>query len=71
MSSIDAEKAFDKIQHQFMIKTLQKASTKFPCSLCKGSQPVGKAPHLPSWVAKEILCFPHQQLHNCIFASWK
>ena len=23
--SIDAEKAFDKIQHQFMIKTLQKA----------------------------------------------
>ena len=25
MSSIDAEKAFDKIQHQFMIKTLQKA----------------------------------------------
>ena len=24
--SIDAEKAFDKIQHQFMIKTLQKAS---------------------------------------------
>jgi len=22
--SIDAEKAFDKIQHQFMIKTLQK-----------------------------------------------
>ena len=25
MSSIDAEKAFDKIQYQFMIKTLQKA----------------------------------------------
>ena len=25
--SIDAEKAFDKIQHPFMIKTLQKAST--------------------------------------------
>ena len=24
--SIDAEKAFDKIQHQFMIKTLQKVS---------------------------------------------
>ena len=24
--SIDAEKAFDKIQHPFMIKTLQKAS---------------------------------------------
>ena len=24
--SIDAEKAFDKIQHQFMIKTLQKIS---------------------------------------------
>ena len=23
--SIDSEKAFDKIQHQFMIKTLQKA----------------------------------------------
>ena len=23
--SVDAEKAFDKIQHQFMIKTLQKA----------------------------------------------
>ena len=26
--SIDAEKAFDKIQHQFMIKTLQKAGIK-------------------------------------------
>ena len=26
--SIDAEKAFDKIQHPFMIKTLQKAGTK-------------------------------------------
>ena len=25
ISSIDAEKAFDKIQHPFMIKTLQKA----------------------------------------------
>ena len=25
--SIDAEKAFDKVQHQFMIKTLQKAGT--------------------------------------------
>ena len=25
--SIDAEKAFDKIQHQFMIKTLQKVGT--------------------------------------------
>ena len=25
--SIDAEKAFDKIQHPFMIKTLQKAGT--------------------------------------------
>ena len=25
--SIDAEKAFDKIQHSFMIKTLQKAGT--------------------------------------------
>ena len=25
--SIDAEKAFDKIQHSFMIKTLQKADT--------------------------------------------
>ena len=25
--SIDAEKAFDKIQHPFMIKTLQKVST--------------------------------------------
>ena len=26
--SIDAEKAFDKIQHPFMIKTLQKAGVK-------------------------------------------
>ena len=26
-----------------------------------------KAPHLPSWVAKEILCLPHEQLHNCYF----
>ena len=26
--SIDAEKAFDKIQHAFMIKTLQKAGMK-------------------------------------------
>ena len=26
--SIDAEKAFDKIQHPFMIKTLQKAGIK-------------------------------------------
>ena len=25
INSIDAEKAFDKIQHPFMIKTLQKA----------------------------------------------
>ena len=25
ITSIDAEKAFDKIQHPFMIKTLQKA----------------------------------------------
>ena len=27
ISIIDAEKAFDKIQHPFMIKTLQKAGT--------------------------------------------
>ena len=27
ITSIDAEKAFDKIQHPFMIKTLQKAGT--------------------------------------------
>ena len=26
--SIDAEKAFDKIQHRFMIKTLQQAGIK-------------------------------------------
>ena len=29
--SIDAEKAFDKIQHPFMIKTLQKAGIKETC----------------------------------------
>ena len=29
--SIDAEKAFDKIQHPFMIKTLQKAGTEGTC----------------------------------------
>ena len=28
--SIDAEKAFDKIQHSFMIKTLQKAGKEGP-----------------------------------------
>ena len=27
ITSIDAERAFDKIQHPFMIKTLQKAGT--------------------------------------------
>ena len=29
--SINAEKAFDKIQHPFMIKTLQKAGTEGTC----------------------------------------
>ena len=29
--SIDGEKAFDKIQHPFMIKTLQKAGTEGTC----------------------------------------
>ena len=29
--SIDAEKAFDKIQHPFMIKTLQKMATEGTC----------------------------------------
>ena len=29
--SIDAEKAFDKIQHPFMIKTLQKVNTEGIC----------------------------------------
>ena len=29
--SIDAEKAFDKIQHPFMIKTLQKAGIERTC----------------------------------------
>ena len=42
--SIDAEKAFDKIQHPFMIKTLQKAeiegtfsSVQFSCSVVSDS----------------------------------
>ena len=30
ITSIDAEKAFDKIQHSFMIKTLQKAGIEGP-----------------------------------------
>ena len=30
ISSIDAEKAFDKIQHRFMIKTLQKVGIEGP-----------------------------------------
>ena len=29
--SIDAEKAFDKIQHSFLIKTLQKADIEGTC----------------------------------------
>ena len=32
--SIDAEKAFDKIQHPFMIKTPQKAGIEGTCVLC-------------------------------------
>ena len=31
MTSIDAEKAFDKIQHPFMIETLQKAGMEGTC----------------------------------------
>ena len=32
--SIDAKKAFDKIQHPFMIKTLQKAGIEGTCCCC-------------------------------------
>ena len=32
--SIDAEKAFDKSQHPFMIKTLQKAGIEGTCCCC-------------------------------------
>jgi len=32
--SIDEEKAFDKIQHPFMIKTLQKAGIEGTCVVC-------------------------------------
>ena len=32
--SIDAEKAFEKIQHPFMIKTLQKAGIEGTCCCC-------------------------------------
>ena len=28
--SLDAEKAFDKVQHPFMIKILEKSGTQFP-----------------------------------------
>ena len=48
--SIDAEKAFDKIQHSFMIKTLQKASIEetsdeISCSVVSDSLRPHKSQH--------------------------
>jgi len=37
--SVDAEKAFDKIQHPFMIKTLQKAGIEGTYLNCRGPAP--------------------------------
>ena len=48
--SIDAEKAFDKIQHPFMIKTLQKAgieATYF--NIIKAMYDKTHSKHYPQW----------------------
>ena len=45
--SIDAEKAFDKIQHPFMIKTLQKARIEGTClNIIKA---ITHSKHYPQW----------------------
>ena len=52
--SIDAEKAFDKIQHPFMIKTLQKAGIPVPgkkmrAHLTDQSGQARPSPHFAIW----------------------
>ena len=48
--SIDAEKAFDKIQHPFMIKTLQKAGIERTyLSIIKATYDKPTAKHYPQW----------------------
>ena len=48
--SIDAEKAFDKIQHPFMIKTLQKAGIEGTyLNIIKIPQHNKNSKHYPQW----------------------
>ena len=46
--SIDAEEAFDKIQHPFMIKTLQKAGIEGTCCCCGSASVVSGSMRQPT-----------------------